>query len=380
MDARILKVARRAALLIVLLPASMGAQRRTPNFIVETPDPAFAQQVAQAAEQYRRDLAVEWLGKPMPNWAQPCVLTVQTGPRLGAGGATTFIFERGEVFGWRMSIQGPADRVVDSVLPHEITHTIFACHFRQPLPRWADEGGATSVEHTSEKNKYRQALDQCLRSGRGIAFNRMFAMMEYPSDYMSLYAQGYSLAEYLILAGGRQKYVAFLDDGIKTDDWSGAARRCYGLNDLGAVQTTWLAWVRQGMPQLQRQPAEQIVADARRPRPEPNLIYRIPRESSQPKSQPTASAPLVPVHFPAENNAIANNSPRPFAGEGSGVRATDRVANNAPRTEPKELPASGWHAAGSSAPSESVASSSSHSGDGSSSVYASHPQPVEQPR
>ena len=212
----------RFALLAGLLWVSMGASVRTPNFIVETDDPAFAQQVSQAAENYRRELAVSWLGEAMPNWYQPCVMTVQAAPHLGAGGATTFQFQDGEVFGWRMSIQGSRERVLDSVLPHEITHMIFACRFRRPLPRWADEGGATSVECAVERNKYRQMLPPFLRSGRGIAFNQMFAMMDYPPDYMPLYAQGYSLAEFLIQSGGRQNYIKFLDDGLKSDDWSGA--------------------------------------------------------------------------------------------------------------------------------------------------------------
>jgi hypothetical protein len=144
----------------------MGARQQSPNFIVETPDPKLAAQIAQAAEKYRRDLAVEWLGKAMPNWSQPCVMTVQVGPQLGAGGATTFVFDKGEVFGWRMSIQGPVERIFDSVLPHEITHMVFASHFRRPLPRWADEGGATSVEHQSERSKYRLMLAQFLRRDR----------------------------------------------------------------------------------------------------------------------------------------------------------------------------------------------------------------------
>ncbi len=212
----------RFALLAGLLWVSMGASVRTANFIVETDDPAFAQQVSQAAENYRRELAVSWLGEAMPNWYQPCVMTVQAAPQLGAGGATNFQFQDGEVFGWRMSIQGSRERVLDSVLPHEITHMIFASHFRRPLPRWADEGGATSVECAVERNKYRQMLPPFLRSGRGIAFNQMFAMMDYPPDYMPLYAQGYSLAEFLIQSGGRQTYVKFLDDGLKSDDWPGA--------------------------------------------------------------------------------------------------------------------------------------------------------------
>ena len=128
--------AKRAALLAAVLLVSMGARQRTANFIVETPDPNLAQQVAQAAEKYRRDLAVEWLGQAMPNWSQPCVMTVRAGPRLGAGGATTFQFQNGEVFDWRMTIQGSQERILDSVLPHEITHMVFASRFRRPLPRW----------------------------------------------------------------------------------------------------------------------------------------------------------------------------------------------------------------------------------------------------
>ncbi len=121
-----------------------------------------------------------------------------------------------------MTIQGTPQRVLDSVLPHEITHMIYASHFRQPLPRWADEGGATTVENISERTKYQRMLDQFLRTGRGIAFSRMFAMTEYPPDVMPLYAQCYSLAEYLIQIGGRRKYIEFLDDGLKNKDWSAA--------------------------------------------------------------------------------------------------------------------------------------------------------------
>jgi hypothetical protein len=201
MEARLL----RAALTAALLFCAMGASARTPNFIVQTADPQLAEQFAQAAEKYRHDLAIQWLGEAMPDWSQPCTITVQVGAHLGAGGATSFLFDRGEVYGWRMNIQGSAERVKDSVLPHEITHMIFASHFRRPVPRWADEGGATSVECLSEKAKHKRMLVQFLQTGRGIAFNQMFAMTDYPPDVMPLYAQGHSLAEYLIQQGGRSR-------------------------------------------------------------------------------------------------------------------------------------------------------------------------------
>ena len=61
-----------------------------------------------------------------------------------------------------MSIQGSRQRILDSVLPHEVTHTIFASHFRQPLPRWADEGACTTVEHASERAKQEKMLIEFL--------------------------------------------------------------------------------------------------------------------------------------------------------------------------------------------------------------------------
>lgn len=383
---------RLAALAAVLL-VSMGAQQRSANFVVTTPDANFTRQVVQTAEQLRRDLALEWLGKEMPNWSRPCEMTVQIGG--GAGGATTFIFDRGEVFNWTMSIQGSRERILDSVLPHEITHMVYASHFRQPLPRWADEGGATSVEHISERNKHRQMLDQFLRTGRGIAFSQMFAMTEYPNDIMPLYAQGYSLAEFLIQTGGRRKYIEFLGDGLQSDDWPGAVQRNYSIQDLAMLQNTWLAWVRQGSPMFRpRTPrptvtGELLAANNRRQRPEPNLIYHIP-------SKPAAATPLanlVPVNLPSKpNSAVAVAAPQPaparrqvspdkWSDPSRGMSPpADRIAVADPQ-EPARIsavsaPATGWRAPG------AIASDSPSTAPTTDpfSTQVARPQPIEHPR
>jgi len=312
MEARLL----RAAFAVVMLLVSMGAKYRSANFIVDTADPRLAQQFAEAAEDFRSTLAVSWLGEELPNWNQPCPVKILVGPNLGAGGATTFTFDRGEVFGWTMSIQGSRERVLDSVLPHEITHMIYASHFRRPLPRWADEGGATSVEHVSERNKQRALLDQYLRTGRGIPFSTMFAMTEYPTDILPLYAQGYSTAEFLIQIGGRRKYIAFLDDGLKRGDWTGALQKNYRLQSLGELQKTWLAWVKQGSPL--KSPAapgvpvpgasqEMLASTGPQLQIDPNLANRL-REKTPPSPTPT---PIAKAARPASNAdaAVASNNP-----------------------------------------------------------------------
>ena len=290
MEARLVR-----AVILCAAFASLGASYRTPNFLVQAPTPELAREIGQAAETFRRDLAIEWLGKPMPNWTSRCPITAQVGRNYGAGGATSFMFDEGEVFGWQMSIQGSRERILDSVLPHEITHTIFACHFRAPLPRWADEGACTTVEHASEKAKQKKMLIEFLQTGRGISFNRMFSMKEYPRDVLPLYSQGYSLVRFLIAQSGKQEFLAFVGDGMQSENWPTAVREHYGFESLWDLQGRWLDWVRQGSPKITPSdaPAALLVAQAKpRKRPSPNLIYRA--QSTDPPRRANAGR-LVPV-------------------------------------------------------------------------------------
>jgi hypothetical protein len=257
MDARLVKV-----LLLVCTTASLGATYRTPNFVVKAPTESIAKQVGIAAEDYRVKLAEEWLGERMNQWYRPCHVTVKVG-QLGAGGATTFNFDRGHVFGWRMRIQGTLERILDSVLPHEISHTVFACHFRRPLPRWADEGAATLVEHESERRRQTLMLRQVFKTGHRIGLRRLLSMKEYPKGMQSvltLYAEGYALAEYLVQQGGKARYLAFLEDAHR-HGWDRALQRHYKIKGVDALEQGWEEWVIAGSPQLPRQDGVKL-ADA----------------------------------------------------------------------------------------------------------------------
>ena len=279
MEARLIRAAMLAAMLFV----STGAAYRTPNFVIETKSAELAEEFGKTAEKLRHEMAVQWRGQALPRWSQPCPVTVEVGPKLGAGGATTFVVNEGQVYGWRMTIQGSRERVLDSVLPHEITHMIFASHFRCPLPRWADEGAATSVEHDSELDKHRKMLVEFLSSRRGIAFNRMFSMTDYPHDIMPLYAQGFTLCDFLIQQGGRREFIEYLGGGLEEGQWAAATKEHYGYGSLGELQNAWVAWVGRGFPAIDRaidRPVENpepkvLLAGAKPPRPQPNLIWKI---------------------------------------------------------------------------------------------------------
>ena len=163
------------------------------NFIVYAEDRLMAAKVSQAAEGFRKSLAAQWLGRELPAWPQKCPIQVKI--EAYAGGETSFAFQmdetnRGAPVDWQMKVFGSPDRILDAVLPHEITHTIFATHFGRPLPRWADEGACTTVEHVSEQKKNHQMLLEFLTTSRGIPFNRMFTMKQYPRRHFAALRSG----------------------------------------------------------------------------------------------------------------------------------------------------------------------------------------------
>lgn len=235
----------------------------TPNFAVRAPSEQLAAAIGDTAEACRSKHAQDWLGAELPNWRQRCPITARVGD-MGAGGVTSFAFNGGQAGDWRMTVQGTAQRVLDSVVPHEVLHTVFATHFGEPLPRWADEGACTTVESTPEQQRHQQMLITFLQSGRGIEFGRLLTMKEYPPDMLPLYAQGHSLARMLIAQRGRREFVAFLSDGLQDEDWTRAVAAHYGDNSLQALQSRWLVWVQSGSSGTAEPgkptPAEQIAS------------------------------------------------------------------------------------------------------------------------
>ncbi|MEX2174171.1 MAG: hypothetical protein WD872_07400 [Pirellulaceae bacterium] len=343
----------RAALIVAAL-LSLGANYpqpascRSEHFIVTAPSEDLAREICQAAEQFRKELAIEWLGHELPAWRGVCPIAAKVHPQLGAGGATSFTFDHGGPHSWTMNIQGSRERILDSVLPHEITHTIFATHFGRALPRWADEGACTTVEHAAEKAKQDRFLIEFLHTERGIPFNQMFAMKEYPEDILPLYSQGYSLTRFLLHQGGKRKFIEYVGEGMQSNNWTAATRAHYGFASLSNLQVTWLDWVRKGSPDLQASAAEGLAAAPAPPaqeQPEPTTLAAIalarqnsaygwqtpPAQNARTFAQAEDNVqPVAPSHFTAASAApispatSASNVSRPVSG-GWYTRQRDRA-------------------------------------------------------
>ena len=291
-----MKSRRLALFVLALAVSSLAASYRTTNFIVQAPTRQVAQQVAQYAERYRKEKALQWLGKEMPPWGRPCPIRVTLTPG-GAGGATTFAFDRGSILSQEMNVQGSLERILNSVLPHEVTHTVFAYHFRRPLPRWADEGGSVLSEDDIERRRHDDLVRRSLASGRAFRLRVLFEMRNYPtsgSDVMTLYAQGYSLSRFLVESSSRPGFLNFVADGMRYG-WDQAIRKHYQLNSVEELEAVWLDWMRGTFqPQMlaQRSQRGRNTAVVRGASPdEPRRSA--PSRSAAPRSQPTGWSPAV---------------------------------------------------------------------------------------
>jgi hypothetical protein len=301
---------RRIALCLAftLAIASMGAQYRTTNFFVHAQDQQVAKQVGEQAEIYRKEKAIMWLGQEMPTWPQPCPLHVTVNMQ-GPSGATTFQFGQGRVLGMKMEIQGPLDRLLASVLPHEITHTVFAHHFRQPVPRWADEGGSVLSEDDTERNRHDRLTRDILNRGQEIPMRRLFALKEYPREVMCLYAQGYSMSDYLVKRSSYADFLNFLGHGMQ-HGWDGAVQRFYGHQSVDELEQAWLKHLRdsKGTPHMGSTQLASAQGMGQRPSAQPTNrpVVRL----TAPPAQPLDSAPLYRGAMPTPDQTGQRFAPQ----------------------------------------------------------------------
>lgn len=158
-------------------------------------------------------------------------------------------------------------------------------------------------------------LIQFLHTGRGIAFNQMFAMTDYPQDILPLYAQGYSLARFLMEQKGKREFLAYVGDGMSSENWPAATNKHYGFQNLAVLQDSWLDWVKRGSPahspDAGRASGNVALAKAA---PEHNVVVRAQSADRAPSATASANSnrgetPWAPIARQAPAAAPPESSP-----------------------------------------------------------------------
>jgi Peptidase MA superfamily len=244
------------ALILTHHIATAQGRYLTENFDVIAPTKEMAKTFGEAAENFRKEKAMEWLGYELKRWPNRCPLEVDV--RMDkSGGETTFSFDlnRPRVVSQKMYIFGKYEQLLNSILPHEVTHTIFAAHFGMAVPRWADEGGSVYSENEEECYLHDVRCRELLNQGQGIPLRVLFSMKRYPRDVHTLYAQGYSVVDYLVEKSGRKRFLDFIRIGMENDqrNWEVAVKEVYGFESVDDLQTEWIKSLKVTRPQLASQ-------------------------------------------------------------------------------------------------------------------------------
>lgn len=295
---------------------------RSENFIVTAPTAEIAERVALAAEHQRKVVAQLWHAKELPAWSEPCPVRVTLTDKA-TGSSSEFQFQEEKVISkvplpanfkgkptvirGGMVLEGPLDRILADLLPHEMTHNILAEWRCQPLPRWADEGAATLSESPTGRANYERALKQALRSERLLALSDLLPKHNYPKEVGAFYAQSYSLTDFLISSRGRREFLEFVAKG-QDDGWDKAAQSVYGYKTVKELEQAWLAqvqkrlfneqvWQMDARRRLAEQQAEiplrqAPAAETRQPKPRPAPAYGEAMPALFKKHLPEAPSPV----------------------------------------------------------------------------------------
>lgn len=231
----------RLFLLIIGFPSACLATgfETSSNFTVFAPDQATAEAVLAQAERYRKEAALEWLGKELPPSVGPTTINVRIADDKDE--AFTWAIDSPRRSSHKIWVTASRDRALGSTLRHEITHTVLATRYPGALPEWAEEGAASLNDNPKRQKTRQQILDWYVETGHWPSLQRLLnARVITPGDAAS-YSVAASLTRYLLSRKDKTTFLTFARDGMR-DGWERAVRAHYGISTVGNLQAGWQAW------------------------------------------------------------------------------------------------------------------------------------------
>jgi len=216
----------------------------------------YAEKVARIVERTRLDMYRKWFGHDGAEWITRCDVFLHataneyyrtTGESMESPGHSRIEIDPASqrVVNRRMDMHCDQNGMLETVLPHETTHTVVAGMFGPThVPRWADEGMAVLTETPGRIEQHRRNLirfhkEQTLFGVRELMEQREFPARERISAW---FAQSVFLVEFLAAQHGAVVFSEFLRDGLR-EGYELALRRHYSwsFSDLEAHWGQYLA-------------------------------------------------------------------------------------------------------------------------------------------
>ena len=217
------------------------------NFIVavtrhDKTAPALALQMLRQAERFREEIALQWLGGPLPEGQGRVVINLRVSHDRDEG--LTWACDSQDRLCHTIYLVTSPQRALGSTLKHEIAHAVLATHFSHPhrLPSWLEEAIASDYDDASRKSTRQRILLQRLRSADAPSMVELLNAHAFAAEDGRGYAFSCALAEFLLDQGSSRQLLQFGSSGERYG-WDVAVRQCYKCQNLAELDRAWRQWL-----------------------------------------------------------------------------------------------------------------------------------------
>ncbi len=160
------------------------------------------------------------------------------------GGSHQIIKSQGALSEHRIQSFQTQSGLVQSIIPHEVTHAMVAhrTRYRGELPLWINEGLAMLSEPEAVREYYSRKVSENVKLNQHFRINKFVKMDEYPEadQVQSFYAQCYSLTNFLVKRKGMKKFLSFVEELLLApDSLDLLLKRHYRISSTAALGNLW---------------------------------------------------------------------------------------------------------------------------------------------
>jgi len=219
---------------------------QSPNFEASEPNCDIHREVVAAAERLRESFAIEWLGRRLPNWRDRCTISLTISDDE-VDRRSSFEFQDGEVFDWRLQLTGTRESILQEQLPQEVLGMLLATQFRRPLDLWIVEGAKRTVAGQKLKLRSLRRVQDAMASGELISLRKIVNSKLDSEDAELVRDQATTLVMYMLHIGGKRQFIECIA-ASSTEDWGTALHTVYGIKNWKSLDTQWRDWIQGNSP------------------------------------------------------------------------------------------------------------------------------------
>jgi tetratricopeptide (TPR) repeat protein len=230
----------------------------SPSFLIYYKDgQEFADQAAQIAEAIRTSMQQKWFGGANREWSPRCAIYLHptasdysraTG-QYNSPGHSSIRIENGRFVMRQIDLHCDDANLLTAILPHETTHIVLASelgeHQVERLPRWADEGVSVLTEPREKVERHFVNLSKARQDNQLFSLKELMEMPNYPQNprqISTFYAESVSVVDFLTSLGGPQKFMLFLQDGMRYG-YEKSLQRHFNIASFSELEGRWSTYM-----------------------------------------------------------------------------------------------------------------------------------------